>query len=70
MGRQLHPLLLIIFRAIQGRMPGLNIYRQGGDMPAAYGWKVRNSRTNLFLVDGIERDFYTMDQIKSKAYRC
>ena len=53
--------------AIQGRMPGLNIYRQGGDMPAAYGWKVRNSRTNLFLVDGIERDFYTMDpdQIES-----
>lgn len=54
--------------ALQGRMPGLNItFRQDGDMPMTYDWKVRNSRTNIFMVDGIERAFYTMDpeQIES-----
>lgn len=54
--------------AAQGRMAGLNIsFKQGGSMQAAYNWKVRNSRTNLFMVDGVERDFYTMDpeQIES-----
>ena len=36
-------------------------------MQAVYNWNVRNARTTMFMVDGIERDFYTMDpdQIES-----
>lgn len=54
--------------AAQGRMPGLNIsFKQSGSMQAVYNWNVRNARTTMFMVDGIERDFYTMDpdQIES-----
>lgn len=54
--------------AAQGRMPGLNIsFKQSGSMQAAYNWNVRNARTTIFMVDGVERDFYTMDpeQIES-----
>lgn len=48
--------------AAQGRLPGLNIdFSQSGSMPANYSWNVRNSRQTIFMVDGIQRDFYTMD---------
>lgn len=54
--------------AAQGRLAGLNInFAQGGTMPSNYSWNVRNARQALFLVDGIQRDFYTLDpdQIES-----
>lgn len=54
--------------AAQGRLPGLNIsFKPSGSMQAAFNWNVRNARTNMFMVDGIERDFFTMDpeQIES-----
>ncbi len=54
--------------AAQGRLAGLDInFAQGGSMAANYNWNVRNARQTLFLVDGIQRDFYTMDpdQIES-----
>lgn len=54
--------------AAQGRLAGLNVnYSQSGSMPANYSWNVRNARQMLFMVDGIQRDFYTIDpdQIES-----
>jgi TonB-linked SusC/RagA family outer membrane protein len=57
-----------IYGAAQGRLAGLNISFTGdGSLISSYGRNVRNSRQTLFMVDGIERDFFSInaEQIES-----